>query len=393
MVVESRLYAALDCVPDADTATIQEQYRRCILQYHPEKSKSVEAKERFEEMCWALYVLTDPHRRKLYDTLGSRALEAAHFDAKDVFGEFFGGRKRRGRRKPEDTIHELPTSLEDLYNGKHTKLNITRDRTCPSCEGRGTRDEGVSVRCTDCSGSGVRSVTRQLAKGYIQQVQLACTGCGGSGRIIRLEDRCVQCNGQGITRERKTFEVQIEPGMHGGQHFTFQGEGDQMPGGELAGDIIIILTEKRHSRFARKGDHLLVTCELSLTEALCGFVMVVAHLDGRQLVVQPARGQVTSPNQLWQVEGEGMVVHRSGGAERGHMIIQFTVDYPQRVSEVDADALCQMLGRRPQPLVTADAVECWLKPAESGLLDRPTTTQADASGVFDAGKTAVCAHQ
>eukprot|EP01062_Namystynia_karyoxenos_P043792 TRINITY_DN32080_c0_g1_i2.p2 TRINITY_DN32080_c0_g1~~TRINITY_DN32080_c0_g1_i2.p2 ORF type:complete len:183 (+),score=65.33 TRINITY_DN32080_c0_g1_i2:788-1336(+) len=182
--------------------------------------------------------------------------------------------------------------------------------------------------------------------------------------------------------------------MHSGQHFTFQGEGDQMPGMELAGDVIIILTEKRHDRFARRGNHLLLTYELTLSEALCGFALVIEHLDGRQLVIQPARGQVVSPNCMWQVDGEGMVVQGSA-AERGHLLIRFQVEFPQRISDTDAEVLSQLFGRRPQPLVAADSVECWLKPAETGLFDRSAAAQIGdvVSTALDSRKAAACAHQ
>jgi len=389
MVIDTKLYAVLEAAPEADITALESNFRRLAVQCLPEKTRS---RERFDELCWALHVLRNPERRRQYDAGGAKMVPSHDFVSSDVFGEIFGGRPRKGRRKAQDTVQELPTSLEDLYKGCTKKLSVHRERSCSKCEGSGTRNEGVSVQCTDCGGSGVRTASRQLARTYIQQVQLPCTACAGTGRIIRVDDRCSTCAGQGITREKRTFEVRVRPGMQSGEHFAFQGEGDHKLGCELPGDVIVILSEKRHPRFVRQGDHLLYTHELSLVEALCGFVMVVEHLDGRQLCIQPALGQVISPNQLWQVEGEGMVVPGTGGAERGHLLLQFRVDFPARLSEANAQQICQILGQRPRPMVSADCVKCWLRPTELGALDHSAPVEQAGGGGLSR-RSGECAHQ
>ena len=51
-----------------------------------------------------------------------------------------------------------------------------------------------------------------------------------------------------------------------------------------SGDLIIVIEEIEHPVFTRKGDHLFVTLQLELVEALCGTTKVVETLDKRQLV-------------------------------------------------------------------------------------------------------------
>ena len=49
------------------------------------------------------------------------------------FGGMGGGRHRR--RKGEDTYHPLSVTLEDLYNGKTSKLQLSKQVICPKCKG------------------------------------------------------------------------------------------------------------------------------------------------------------------------------------------------------------------------------------------------------------------
>ena len=80
-------------------------------------------------------------------------------------------------------------------------------------------------------------------------------------------------------------------GMKDGQQIRFTGEGDQIPGRE-PGDIVVVLDEREHQAFARKGHDLMMEMELDLVEALCGFHKSIETLDKRTLVVHTIPGRV-----------------------------------------------------------------------------------------------------
>lgn len=61
------------------------------------------------------------------------------------------------------------------------------------------------------------------------------------------------------------------------------------------GDVIIILTQIEHKKFVRNGEDLYYKHTLGLTEALCGFEMVLKHLDKRQLLIKSEPGEVFRP--------------------------------------------------------------------------------------------------
>jgi DnaJ-class molecular chaperone len=61
----------------------------------------------------------------------------------------------------------------------------------------------------------------------IQQYQMHCPSCQGSGEIINKDDLCKSCNGKKVVPDKKILQVPIDKGMKHGQKIVFQGEADQ----------------------------------------------------------------------------------------------------------------------------------------------------------------------
>ena len=67
-------YEILKVSKNATYEEIKEAYRKLVLKYHPDKvppEKKKEAEEKFKEISEAYEVLSDPEKRKLYDTYGT----------------------------------------------------------------------------------------------------------------------------------------------------------------------------------------------------------------------------------------------------------------------------------------------------------------------------------
>lgn len=396
MVKETKYYDALGVNSSASEEEIKRAYRKLALKYHPDKNKDEGAQEKFKEISVAYDVLSDPEKRKRYDQFGEKGLSGeGGIDPSDIFSSFFGGGSRsRGEPKPKDIVHEHAVPLEHFYNGKVVKLAIMRDRLCDECNGSGANKPGVDAKCRECQGRGVQVVTRQLGPGFIQQMQVQCRSCGGKGSALKPEDRCKKCNGEQVVKDKKIFEVNIEKGMKKGDAVTFRGEGDQIPGVRLAGDIIIILDQKPHSVFVRKGNHLYLERTISLSEALTGFQLEVTHLDGRKLAIRPVPGSCVDPDHLWAINREGMPLPKTGGSERGHLLVKFSVKYPQSVSENDATTLRKVLGVPQQQPISPDAEEAYLSQTTVDPNAKETNTRDDDDDEEPRGaRTAGCAQQ
>lgn len=348
MVKDMKYYNALGVSASASDDEIKRAYRKLALKYHPDKNKDPGAQEKFKEVSVAYEILSDSSKRKAYDAYGEDGvngqggMDEAHMH--DIFSSFFGGggSRRREASKPRTITHLQRVPLEAFYCGKTIKLAITRSRLCGKCGGSGSKVAGQTSRCRDCNGQGVRMVTRQLGPGFLQQMQVSCPNCQGKGTYIRNEDKCDSCLGAQTTKEKKIFEVVVERGMKNGDRVTFSGEGDQNPDESLSGDIVIVFEMTPHDKFTRYGNHLLMEKNITLAEALTGFTMHETHMDGRKLAITCPFGTVVEPNVLYSVSREGMPVPRTGGVERGDLLIKFTIVYPV-VSEANKTKLQQIL--------------------------------------------------
>jgi DnaJ-class molecular chaperone len=99
-------------------------------------------------------------------------------------------------------------------------------------------------------------------------------------------------------------------GTEAGKKIKFDGEGNEEPG-ITSGDLIIVIEEKRHPLFTRKGKDLVINKTLSLSEALLGFSFKIATLDNRLLSIKSTQGDVIKPGVERFIPREGMPVYRS----------------------------------------------------------------------------------
>jgi len=363
MVKETKFYDLLGVAPTADDNSLKKAYRKLAMKYHPDKNP--EAGEKFKEISMAYEILSNPEKRRLYDQAGEQGIKEGgsggggfSSNPMDIFDMFFGGGDpfgrgggRRGPRRTKNLVHQLSVSLEDMYNGTVRKLALQKNVICDSCDGIGGK-AGAVQKCPNCRGTGMQVRIQQLGPGMMQQIQSMCQECHGEGERVDPKLRCKKCNGRKVNRERKILEVSVDKGMEDGQKVTFSGEGDQEPGLE-PGDIIIVLDEKAHSLYKRNGSDLVMKMDISLTEALTGLRKVIKTLDDRSLVIQTVRGEVIKPGDLKQVPGEGMPQYRNP-FEKGRLIIQFNVVFPNNLEPSVAESLAGILPPAEEPMIPDD---------------------------------------
>lgn len=363
----TKYYTQLGVDKNASADEIKKAYRKAAIKNHPDKGGDP---EKFKDIAQAYDVLSDPEKKEIYDTYGEDALKegmgggGGGGNPFDIFESFFGGgmgghggrRGHGGPRKGEDVAHPLKVTLEDLYKGNTKKLSLSKNVLCTKCKGAGSKS-GNSGRCGNCQGTGMKVTIRQIGPGMMQQMQSVCPECRGTGQMIKEADKCQQCRGNKVIQEKKILEVNIEKGMQHGQKITFQGEADEAPD-TLPGDVILVLQQKEHATFKRKGNDLFVEKEISLTEALCGYQFVIQHLDGRQLLVSSNEGEIVKPGAFKAVFDEGMPDWQRS-FDKGKLFVHFNVKFPEPgdIGDDDVSVLEKVLGARPAPSVDMDNCE------------------------------------
>jgi len=354
-------YERLGVTPDASVDDIRKAYRKLAVKYHPDKNPDPKAQEKFKEVSSAYEVLSDPDKRNTYDRLGEEGLQGGSSSATSIFEHFFGMDGGFGGRKPkkskgQDIGFQLGVTLKDLYNGKTTKLKVTRNVVCKGCNGRGSNKEGAVQTCGACKGQGIRIISQQMGM-MIQQIQTHCNECKGKGQIIKDKDRCQKCSGAKVVPEEKQIEVHIDRGMQSGQRINFYGEGEQEPGLE-PGDIVIVLKEKTDDKtepFKRHNDDLIYEHKITLVEALTGYNIILKHLDDRYLHISSDKHTIIKPGDIKVVKNEGMPIHKQ--SFKGDLLIHFDVIFPlpEQLDEPKRAKLKEILPKPPVVKVPNDA--------------------------------------
>eukprot|EP01121_Diplochlamys_sp_Union-15-3_P014349 TRINITY_DN4566_c0_g1_i2.p1 TRINITY_DN4566_c0_g1~~TRINITY_DN4566_c0_g1_i2.p1 ORF type:complete len:239 (+),score=40.10 TRINITY_DN4566_c0_g1_i2:50-766(+) len=160
----------------------------------------------------------------------------------------------------------------------------------------------------------------------IQQMQTYCPECRGAGEAISDANKCTECRGEKVVKERKIIEVNITKGMKHGERINFHGESNQLPG-VLAGDLIVVLTQSPHSTFERKGDDLHYQKTIPLVEALTGTTFPIEHLDDRVLLVKSGAGDIIADGEIRSIQNEGMPMKKNPFT-KGNLYIHFKIKYP-----------------------------------------------------------------
>jgi curved DNA-binding protein len=84
MAAEKNYYSILGVAKNSTPEAIKKQYRKLAMEYHPDQNKEdKEAEEKFKRINEAYAVLSDPKKRKQYDTFGSAGFHQ-RFSQEDI---------------------------------------------------------------------------------------------------------------------------------------------------------------------------------------------------------------------------------------------------------------------------------------------------------------------
>ena len=345
MVKDTTLYDLLGVQSNASADEISKEYKKLALKYHPDRNRDnlEEANKKLQELNQAKEILLNQEKRNMYDQIGMDYVKGAapqhqQVNAEDLFGMFggnpfgghpfgghpFGGNpfaNARRQQQKENIVINKEVTLEEIYNEANVSVNFEQKQFCTPCKGEGTKD-GKSSKCGTCDGRGV--VVRIIQQGpMIQQIQQHCHTCGGSGKSKNAGNVCTLCNGDGYKIKEVKANIPLKNGLSHGQQVQIPNHGHNLKDGKT--DLVIVINEKPHSVFKRKGNDLFITVELKLFQALYGFEKIIDHLDKRKLHI--SHSGKTDFDSVRKIVGEGMhILNGSGG--KGDLYIKFSINLP-----------------------------------------------------------------
>ena len=125
----------------------------------------------------------------------------------------------------------------------------------------------------------------------------------------------------------------IDKGTPHGEKQVLHGEADDLPDME-PGDIVILVMQKPHKLFERKGADLVYEKKITLLEALTGTQFTIKHLSGKNIRIQSEPGQVIKPDSQMTCIGLGMPFYKKI-YESGNLFIKFTVEFPDTIKQTE----------------------------------------------------------
>jgi DnaJ family protein B protein 13 len=144
-----------------------------------------------------------------------------------------------------------------------------------------------------------------------------------------------------ITKKEVTQTIRVRPGTRKGTAVTLEGAGDERPGC-LTGDAVFVVSERKHRRFKRLGDDLVLRARVPLVSALTGW-----HLSFRMLCGDAFRyafrDEVICPGYVKVVKGRGMPVAGGEKGARGDLVVKFEVVFPEDLTDEQRKGLAEIL--------------------------------------------------
>jgi molecular chaperone DnaJ len=342
--VAASLYETLGVAKNASADDLKKAYRKLAREYHPDKNPGDDAAEtRFKEVQHAYDVLSDPAKRKQYDSLGSvngRAgptnVDFGDFDFGDIFGGLFGGGRGRSAGRPQrgqrgsDVEVEVRVSFEDSLRGVKTTVPVTLELACHTCHGTGAAPGTAPKRCPQCDGTGVVATSQGLFA-----LQQPCPTCRGNGTIV--DTPCPTCRGAGRERRTKRYTVNIPAGVRDGTRIKLKGKGEAGWGGAPAGDLYVVTRVEPSELYERRGDDLVLDVPITFDEAALGATIEIPTPDGRVSLKVPSGSQA---GKLLRVKGRGAAKLKGSG--RGDLLARLRVQVPSKLSKAQREAVEQL---------------------------------------------------
>lgn len=300
---ETDYYKVLGLEKSADASAIKKAYRKLAMKYHPDHAKDDKAaEEKFKKISEAYAVLSDPEKRKQYDTYGAAGFQQRfsqedifrNFDFGDIFREFgfsgggqptgdggfrftfggggspfgqgFGGRRQQRAVKGSDLVYELPLTLYEVAQGTQKSISFQHQG----------RTENISVK---------------IPKGMI------------SGKKLRLA-----------------------------------GKGEPSPYGGKAGDLYVKAKVVDDPTFEVDNYDLYTHRTIKLSQALLGDQISVPTLEGKELTLKIPPG--TRHKTKMRLSGHGLPHMK--GAGQGDLYVVILIEMPKTLTDEQKEVIAKL---------------------------------------------------
>ncbi|HBF11825.1 MAG TPA: molecular chaperone DnaJ [Deltaproteobacteria bacterium] len=315
-------YKILEVSRSASEEEIRKAFKKLARKYHPDMNPGdKKAEEKFKGISEAYDVLSNPEKRKKYDTFGNADFEGfpgggGPSYSYNPFGGGGGGFRSTGNINPED----LGDIFGDLFTGFTGRAQ--------QGQGRGRRQRrpaGFDFGGAATGETRGKDLTFSLDLDFLEAIH-------GCEKQMRLPNGVM-------------FKVKIPPGVTSESKIRLAGQGEPGYNGGSGGDLYIHRHIRSHPIFKREGDNIEVELPITIMEALEGAKVKVPTVDGPVELKIPAESQ---SGQKLRLKGKG--VSNPKEKTRGDQYIVLQVKVPEGLSGAQIAELKKILsGKEGNP--------------------------------------------
>ncbi|MBI2632843.1 MAG: molecular chaperone DnaJ [Parcubacteria group bacterium] len=357
-------YKILGIKKDASPEEIKRAFYQLAQKYHPDKPGG--SAEKFKEVNEAYQILSNQEKRAQYDQYGEsfeRAQQSGgfsgfegfgdfsswaeamrqgnnadffQFDLGDVFSDFFGfggsnAQRSRGREKGKDIVLQAEIDFMEMAHGVTKTVEYNRYTQCDECGGNGYPKGAKTDTCLACGGAGKVRKQQSILFGMFETI-VACSKCGGSGKIVH--DKCKVCGGDGRKRIKEKVDLKIPAGINDGDNMRYRGMGDALSASfgneKIYGDLYVRVKVANHKKFQRDGLDIVLQKEISLSTALLGGTIEIETIHGIEKLKIPSG---TKSGTVFRLKGYGIRTAHQKGDELVAVIIDIPKDLTRKQKE------------------------------------------------------------
>jgi len=317
-MVKQSFYDVLGIDKKASDTEIKKAYRTMSLKYHPDRNSDEGAKNKFQEINEAYETLSDNAKRQVYDMGGQEQGNGMPFnmsgnqgfppDINGIFNMMFNG----GLGNMQG-MHSMGgpggPNIRIFHGGVPHEMNRGRPQPPPV-----KKPEPI-----------VKTIEITLEQSY-------------SGCVVPVEIERWTLNNNAKEIEIETLYVNVPEGIDNNEILLLSGKGNATP--EHKGDIKVCIHVRNDTIFKRIGLDLIYKTTITLKEALCGFQIDFAHLNGKNLRLNNLDNPtVIKPGHKNVFKTMGMA--REG--KKGSLILELDVAFPENLTDEQRNAMQDIL--------------------------------------------------
>lgn len=287
-------YGILGVNKTATQDEIKKAFKKMARKYHPDLNPNdASAKQKFQEINEANEVLSDPEKRKKYDTYGENWKHADEFEAQRQ-------RAQQGRSSGGGFWSSSDGGgFSGSFSGEEGEFSDFFESLFGSHRAGGRRGS-----------AGFKG------QDYNAELHLSLRDAATTHKQI------LEVNG-------KKIRITVPAGISDGQTIKLNGQGGPGMNGGPAGDLYITFIITDDPLYKREGDNLYTNVPLDLYTAILGGEQVVDTFNGKvKLKVKPETQNGTKV----RLKGKGFPVYKREG-EFGDLFVTYNVQLPTHLSE------------------------------------------------------------